>query len=86
MRREVTILEQVSAYFLRLEADGTAQLQVRQAHLAEIENGFDADPKKIGNLIRCPKRIACWGFRSVPGRSCKGIVHASISAETENLR
>ena len=42
------------AYFLRLEADGTAELQVGQAHLAEIENGFDADPKEIGNLIRCP--------------------------------
>jgi hypothetical protein len=82
----MTILEEVSAYFLRLEADGTAELQVGQPHLAEIENGFDADPKEIGNLIRCPKRIARRGFRRVHGRSCKGIVHASISAETENLR
>jgi hypothetical protein len=82
----MTILEQVSAYFLRVEADGTAELQVGQARLAEIENGFDADPKEIGNLIRCPKRIACRGFRRVHGRSCKRIVHASISAETENLR
>lgn len=82
----MTILEQVSAYFLRVEADGTAELQVGQSRLAEIENGFDADPKKIGNLIRCPKRIACRGFRMVHGRSRKGIVHASISAETENLR
>ena len=82
----MTIFEQVSAYFLRLEADGTAELQVGQAHLAEIENGFDADPKEIGNLIRCPKRIACRGFRWVRGRSCMGVVHASISAETENLR
>jgi hypothetical protein len=82
----MTILEQVRANFLRLESDGTAELQVGQAHLAEIENGFDADPKEIGNLIRCPKRIACRGFGRVHGRSCKGIVHASISAETENLR
>lgn len=86
MRGEMTILEQVGAYFLRLEADGTAELQVGQARLAEIENGFDADPKEIGNLIRCPKRIACRGFRRVSGRSCRGVVHASISAETENLR
>jgi hypothetical protein len=86
MRGEMTILEQVSAYFLPVEADGTAELQIGQARLAEIENGFDADPKKIGNLIRCQKRIACRGFRRVRGRSCKGIVHASISAETENLR
>ena len=82
----MAILKQVSAYFLRLEADGTADLKVGQAHLAEIENGFDADPKEIGNLIRCPKRIACRGFRRVHGRSCRGVVHASISAETENLR
>jgi hypothetical protein len=86
MRGEMTILEQVSAYFLRVEADGTAELQVGQARLAEIENGFDADPKEIGNLIRCPKRIACRGFRRVHGRSCKGIVHVSISAKTKNLR
>ena len=86
MRGEMTVLEQVSAYFLRVEADGTAELQVGQARLAEIENGFDADPKEIGNLIRCPKRIACRGFRWVRGRSCMGVVHASISAETENLR
>jgi hypothetical protein len=82
----MAILEQVSAYFLRVEADGAAELQVGQARLAEIENGFDADPKEIGNLIRCPKRIACRGFRRVRGRSCRGVVHASISAETENLR
>jgi hypothetical protein len=82
----MTILEQVSAYFLRVEADGTAKLQVGQARLAEIENGFDADPKKIGNLIHCPKCIACRGFRRVHGRSCRGVVHPSISAETENLR
>ena len=44
MRGEMTILKQVSTYFLRLEADGTAELQVGQARLAEIENGFDADP------------------------------------------
>ena len=86
MRGEMSVLEQESAYFLRLEADGTAELQVGQAHLAEIENGFDADPKEIGNLNRRPKRIACRGFRRVSGRSYKGIVHASISAETENLR
>ena len=86
MRGEVTIFKQVIADFLWIEADGSAELQVGQAHLAEIENGFDADPKEIGNLIRCPKRIACRGFRRVRGRSCKGIVHASISAETENLR
>ena len=82
----MSVLEQVSAYFLRLEADGTAELQVGQARLAEIENSFDADPKEIGNLIRCPKRMACRGFRRVHLRSCNGIVHASISAETENLR
>ena len=81
----MTILEQVSAYFLRVEADGAAELQVGQARLAEIENGFDADPKKACDFFRCPKRITC-GFRRVHGRSWRRIVHASIAAGRRNLR
>jgi hypothetical protein len=65
----MTILEQVISDFMRMETDGPAELQVRQSGLAEIKNGFDADPKKSSNLFRRPKCIASRGFRMVHGQS-----------------
>ena len=69
MRGEMTILEQVIADFLRMKADCATELQVGQSCLAEIEYGFDADPKEVRDLFRSPKRTACRGFRTVHGRS-----------------
>lgn len=69
MRSEVAILKQVVADFLRMKTDSATELQVGQSCFAEIEDGFDADPKKVSYLFRRPKCIACRGLRMVHGRS-----------------
>jgi len=45
---------EVIFYLGRYEADRASQLEVRQALLAQLENGFRADPEKFRYVPRFP--------------------------------
>jgi hypothetical protein len=59
MRRQAATIDEVIFDFLWHEADGSAQLDVGQSFLPQVEYGLKADAEVPGNLFGCPQ-IGIW--------------------------
>ena len=54
MRRQAAIGHEIIFDLLWDEADGPAQLDIGQAFLPQIEDGFETDMEILGDLFRRP--------------------------------